>query len=135
MSEHEKIETAGRKKDEGNLLFKSGKYQRAGKKYDKVTSCLISLKFCFFDSHYLQILIIFNAMFCKLVLLLFFCHQAADYVSEVGNFADEDQRMVKALQVSCWLNGAACCLKLDDFHGAIRLCSKVKKEGGRRRHL
>lgn len=27
---------AGRKKEEGNLLFKSGKYQRAAKKYDKV---------------------------------------------------------------------------------------------------
>jgi hypothetical protein len=27
---------AGRKKEEGNLLFKSGKYQRASKKYDKV---------------------------------------------------------------------------------------------------
>lgn len=27
---------AGKKKEEGNLLFKGGKYQRAGKKYEKV---------------------------------------------------------------------------------------------------
>ncbi|XP_015900479.1 peptidyl-prolyl cis-trans isomerase FKBP62 isoform X1 [Ziziphus jujuba] len=35
LSNHEKIEAAERKKEEGNLLFKSGKYQRAAKKYDK----------------------------------------------------------------------------------------------------
>ena len=28
---------AGRKKEEGNLLFKGDKYQRAAKKYEKVT--------------------------------------------------------------------------------------------------
>lgn len=37
LSNHEKIEAAERKKEQGNLLFTSGKYQRAGKKYDKVT--------------------------------------------------------------------------------------------------
>jgi FK506-binding protein 4/5 len=37
MSNSEKIEAATRKKEEGNLLFKTGKYQQAGKKYDKVT--------------------------------------------------------------------------------------------------
>lgn len=36
MNSQEKIEAAGRKKEDGNLLFKNGKYQRAGKKYDKV---------------------------------------------------------------------------------------------------
>ncbi|RVX22417.1 Peptidyl-prolyl cis-trans isomerase FKBP65 [Vitis vinifera] len=85
MSDQEKIETAGRKKEEGNLLFKSGKYQRARKKYDK----------------------------------------AADYVNECGIFGDGDHKVVKTLQVSCWLNGAACCLKLNNFRGAIKLCSKV----------
>lgn len=85
MSDQEKIETAGRKKEEGNLLFKSGKYQQARKKYDK----------------------------------------AADYVSECGIFGDGDHKVVETLQVSCWLNGAACCLKLNNFRGAIKLCSKV----------
>ncbi|GFZ10158.1 tetratricopeptide repeat (TPR)-like superfamily protein [Actinidia rufa] len=51
--------------------------------------------------------------------------KAADYVSEDATFGDDDQKLVKALRVSCWLNGAACSLKLNDFHEAIKLCSKV----------
>ncbi|KAK9270239.1 hypothetical protein L1049_025816 [Liquidambar formosana] len=85
VSNHEKIEAAGRKKEEGNILFKGGKYQRARKKYDK----------------------------------------AADYVSEDGSFGDNDQKLIKALRVSCWLNSAACSLKINDFSGAIELCSKA----------
>ncbi|KAJ0026022.1 hypothetical protein Pint_08628 [Pistacia integerrima] len=85
MTNQEKIEVAGRKKEEGNLLFKEGKYQRAGKKYDK----------------------------------------AADFVSEDESFVDDEQKFVKSLRISCWLNGAACSLKLNDFQEAIRLCSKV----------
>lgn len=52
-------------------------------------------------------------------------HQAADYVGEEEPFGDDKQKQVKALRVSCWLNGAACSLKLNDFQGAIKLCSKV----------
>lgn len=85
MNNQEKIEAAGRKKEEGNLLFKNGKYERAGKKYNK----------------------------------------AADCVSEDGSFVDDEQKLVKSLRVSCWLNSAACCLKLKDYQGAIELCSKV----------
>ncbi|PSR99922.1 Peptidyl-prolyl isomerase [Actinidia chinensis var. chinensis] len=51
--------------------------------------------------------------------------KAADYVSEDATFGDDNQKLVKALRVSCWLNGAACSLKLNDFHEAIKLCSKV----------
>lgn len=36
MSTPEKIEFAGKKKDEGNALFKTGKYERASKRYEKV---------------------------------------------------------------------------------------------------
>ncbi|KAB1203961.1 Peptidyl-prolyl cis-trans isomerase FKBP62 [Morella rubra] len=85
MSNSQKIEEARRRKEEGNLLFKNGKYQRAGKKYDK----------------------------------------AADYISDDEFFGDDEQKLAKQLQVSCWLNGAACSLKLNDFQGAIKLCSKV----------
>ncbi|KAL9450206.1 hypothetical protein AB3S75_012022 [Citrus x aurantiifolia] len=84
MNNQEKIEAAGRKKEEGNLLFKNGKYERAGKKYNK----------------------------------------AADCVNEDGSFVDDEQKLVKSLRVSCWLNSAACCLKLKDYQGAIELCSK-----------
>lgn len=36
MSTQEKIEAAGKKKEEGNVLFKAGKYVRASKRYEKV---------------------------------------------------------------------------------------------------
>ncbi|XP_058736849.1 peptidyl-prolyl cis-trans isomerase FKBP62-like [Vicia villosa] len=35
MSTEEKIEVAGKKKEEGNVLFKAGKYERASKRYEK----------------------------------------------------------------------------------------------------
>ncbi|KAH0988373.1 hypothetical protein GBA52_015550 [Prunus armeniaca] len=85
MINHERLETARRKKEEGNLLFKEGKYQKAGKKYDK----------------------------------------GADYVSEDGNFGDDESKLARELRLSFWLNGAACSLKLNDFQEAIKLCSKV----------
>ncbi|KAK9166010.1 hypothetical protein Scep_001201 [Stephania cephalantha] len=85
MNNHDKIEAAGKKKEQGNILFKAGNYQRAEKRYDK----------------------------------------AADYVMEDGNLEDEEQKLAKPLRVSCWLNHAACCLKLNKFHDAINLCSKV----------
>nr|XP_023878158.1 70 kDa peptidyl-prolyl isomerase-like [Quercus suber]POE78746.1 peptidyl-prolyl cis-trans isomerase fkbp65 [Quercus suber] len=85
MSNNEKIEAARMKKEEGNLLFKTGKYQRARKKYDK----------------------------------------AADFVNEDGSFENDEQKLAEQLRVSCWLNGAACSLKLRDFQGAIKLCSEV----------
>lgn len=85
MATNERIKAAGKKKEEGNVLFKNGKYQRAAKKYDK----------------------------------------AVDYVNEDGVFGDDDQKLIKSLRVSCWLNGAACSLKLNDYQEAIKLCSKV----------
>ncbi|KAK6939735.1 FKBP-type peptidyl-prolyl cis-trans isomerase domain [Dillenia turbinata] len=85
LSSKEKIEAAGKRKEEGNLLFKSAKYLRAQEKYDK----------------------------------------AADYVSEDGSFGDDDQKLAKALRISCWLNGAACSLKLNNYKEGISLCSKV----------
>ncbi|KAL2505699.1 Tetratricopeptide repeat (TPR)-like superfamily protein [Abeliophyllum distichum] len=51
--------------------------------------------------------------------------KAAEYVSEDVVFTDDDQKLVKTLRLSCWLNGAACSLKLNDFQEVIKLCSKV----------
>lgn len=42
MSDQERLEAATRKKEEGNLLFKNEKYQRAGKKYEKVSWLTVS---------------------------------------------------------------------------------------------
>lgn len=36
MNTPEKIEAAAKKKEEGNVLFKAGKYERASKRYEKV---------------------------------------------------------------------------------------------------
>jgi len=36
LNNEEKIEAAGKKKEEGNALFKLGKYARASKRYEKV---------------------------------------------------------------------------------------------------
>ena len=37
MNRSEKIEAAGKKKEEGNALFKAGKFERASKRYEKVS--------------------------------------------------------------------------------------------------
>ncbi|KAH9738758.1 peptidyl-prolyl cis-trans isomerase FKBP65 [Citrus sinensis] len=70
MDTHEKIEACERKKHDGNLLFRAGKYWRASKKYEKK-------------------------------------HQA------------------NGLRLSCYLNNAACKLKLEDYSEASSLCTKV----------
>ncbi|XP_042006210.1 peptidyl-prolyl cis-trans isomerase FKBP62-like isoform X2 [Salvia splendens] len=88
MSTPERIEAATRKKEEGNQLFKIGKYQRAAKKYEK----------------------------------------AVDYVSQDEPYTDGDEKIIKPLTISCWSNGAACCLKLNNFREAIDLCSKILNE-------
>ena len=36
MNTQEKIEAAGKKKEEGNALFKACRYERASKRYEKV---------------------------------------------------------------------------------------------------
>lgn len=41
MNTQEKIEAAGKKKEEGNALFKAGKYERASKRYEKVNSIVM----------------------------------------------------------------------------------------------
>lgn len=40
----EKIEAAAKKKDEGNVWFKAGKYARASKRYEKVKILSIRLE-------------------------------------------------------------------------------------------
>ncbi|KAK6259721.1 hypothetical protein SCA6_014195 [Theobroma cacao] len=40
INTQEKIEAAGKKKEEGNVLFKAGKYVRASKRYEKAFKCI-----------------------------------------------------------------------------------------------
>lgn len=47
MSTDEKIEAAGKKKEEGNVLFKAGKYARASKRYEKVSFAKNCLAFIY----------------------------------------------------------------------------------------
>jgi hypothetical protein len=52
MSTEEKIEAAAKKKEEGNVLFKAGKYARASKRYEKVfQKQYICLLFQVFNVH------------------------------------------------------------------------------------
>ncbi|KAF5962077.1 hypothetical protein HYC85_003286 [Camellia sinensis] len=44
MSTQEKVEAAGKKKEEGNALFKAGKYERASNRYEKLLFCEIDIK-------------------------------------------------------------------------------------------
>lgn len=43
MNTQEKIEAAAKKKEEGNALFKAGKYERASKRYVKVYMKILHL--------------------------------------------------------------------------------------------
>jgi hypothetical protein len=52
MNTAEKIEAAAKKKEEGNVLFKAGKYARASKRYEKVfQKQYICLLFQVFNVH------------------------------------------------------------------------------------
>lgn len=45
----EKIEAAGKKKEEGNAFFKAGKYLKAVKRYEKVRLQRLNLHISVFD--------------------------------------------------------------------------------------
>lgn len=51
--------------------------------------------------------------------------KAVNHINEDEPFEGGEEKLVRTLRVSCWLNHAACCLKLKDFQEAIKLCSKV----------
>ncbi|XP_038899656.1 peptidyl-prolyl cis-trans isomerase FKBP62-like [Benincasa hispida] len=75
MNNQEKVEAAGKKKEEGNVLFKSGKFARASKRYEK------AVKFIEYDSSFseeekkqakaLKVACNLNNAACKLKLKLY----------------------------------------------------------------
>ncbi|KAM1158323.1 hypothetical protein FF1_031723 [Malus domestica] len=96
MNTQEKIESAGKKKEEGNALFKAGKYERASKRYEK------AVRFIEYDSTFgdeekqqakaLKITCNLNDAACKLKLKDY--KQAEKLCTKV---LDLDSRNVKAL--------------------------------------
>ena len=51
--------------------------------------------------------------------------KAVEYIGDEESLSSDDQNLARSLRVSCWLNCAACGLKLKDFWGTITSCSKV----------
>ncbi|KAK8560735.1 hypothetical protein V6N13_026171 [Hibiscus sabdariffa] len=96
MNTQEKIEAAGKKKEEGNALFKAGKYLRASKRYEK------AVKFIDYDSSFgeeekkqaklLKVTCNLNNAACKLKLNDY--KQAAKLCTKV---LELDSKNVKAL--------------------------------------
>lgn len=113
MNTQEKIEAAGKKKEEGNLVFKAGKYARASKRYEKVSATL-RCKVFFWVGFVREF---WNAPDLEL--------QAAKYIDYDNSFSEEEKKQSKALKISCNLNNAACKLKLKEYKEAVKLCTKV----------
>ncbi|KAJ3688541.1 hypothetical protein LUZ61_017705 [Rhynchospora tenuis] len=122
LNNAEKIEAAGKKKDEGNALFKSGKYVKASKRYEKAA------KFIEFDSSFsdeekkesklLKISCNLNNAACKLKL--------KDY-KEAGKLCTKvlelDGRNVKALyrRAQAYINTADLDLAEIDIKKALEI--------------
>ncbi|XP_073062305.1 70 kDa peptidyl-prolyl isomerase-like [Primulina eburnea] len=85
MDIRERIIACGRKKNEGNLLFRDGKFELASRKYEEGSK-----------------LIEYN-----------------------HSFNHEEQQEANSLGVLCYLNNAACKLKLGEYVEVMRLCTKV----------
>lgn len=111
MNTQEKIEAAGKKKEEGNMLFKAGKYARASKRYERVRDLILvfAKKTCFGLD--------FNIKFWM---------QGVKYIEYDSTFDEEEKKKAKDLKVACNLNDAACKLKLKDYKEAAKLSTKVK---------
>lgn len=115
MNTEEKIEASGKKKEEGNALFKAGKYVRASKRYEKVKLLEVANT----DT----IILCFSVQ--EILTCILFCTQAAKYIEYDSSFSDEEKKQCKVLKVSCNLNNAACKLKLKEYKEAEKLCTKV----------
>ncbi|GFQ08011.1 peptidyl-prolyl cis-trans isomerase fkbp65 [Phtheirospermum japonicum] len=91
MDARERIAACETKKNDGNILFKAGKFQLASKKA----------------------LSIFNTL------------QASKCAEYSHSFTDYEKLQANTLRLSCYLNAAACKLKLGEYQHVSRLCTKV----------
>ncbi|GLT80553.1 hypothetical protein SLA2020_519870 [Shorea laevis] len=122
MNTQEKIEAAGKKKEEGNILFKAGKYERASKRYEK------AVKFIEYDSTFsdeekqqaklLKITCNLNNAACKLKLKDY--KQAEKLCTKV---LELDSRNVKALyrRVQAYINLVDLDLAEHDIKKALEI--------------
>ncbi|KAL7134272.1 hypothetical protein ABFS83_11G015500 [Erythranthe nasuta] len=85
MDPQERISECETNKNDGNILFKDGKFELASNKYDK----------------------------------------AAKYVEYNHSFSDEQKNQANSLRLSCYLNEAACKLKIGEYKEVTKLCTKV----------
>jgi len=120
MNTDEKIEAAGKKKEEGNVLFKAGKYAKASKRYEKVSFAKNS--WCLLNNWICEMLLLCST-YLNICWALF---QAVKYIEYDSSFSEEEKKQAKALKVACNLNNAACKLKLKDYKQAEKLCTKVR---------
>ncbi|CAA2935373.1 70 kDa peptidyl-prolyl isomerase-like [Olea europaea subsp. europaea] len=97
MEIQERMEACERKKHEGNILFKAEKFQLASKKYDK--ECDLR-KYSNTE-------------------------QNIEYIEYNHSFSAEEKLQANSLRISCYLNNAACKLKLEEYLEVSRLCTKV----------
>ncbi|MFS7989033.1 putative peptidylprolyl isomerase [Helianthus anomalus] len=109
LTTQEKIEASGRKKEEGNTLFKKQKYERASKRYEKALS-FIEYDSAFSDdekqrSKLLKVSCNLNNAACKLKLSDY--KQAVKLCTKV---LDADNKNVKALY-----RRAQACIQLVDL--------------------
>ncbi|KAL8162931.1 hypothetical protein V2J09_014420 [Rumex salicifolius] len=54
--------------------------------------------------------------------------EALKYLEFNHSFTDEEKSLAKNLEASCYLNNAACKLKLEEYNEVSRLCSKVLEQ-------
>lgn len=122
MNTEEKIEAAGRKKEEGNTLFKAGKYGKASKRYEK------AVKFIEYDSSFsdeekkqakaLKITCNLNEAACKLKMKAY--KEAEKLCTKV---LELDSRNVKALyrRSQAYMNQTDLDLAESDIKKALEI--------------
>nr|KYP57095.1 70 kDa peptidyl-prolyl isomerase [Cajanus cajan] len=94
LNSKEKIEVAGRKKEEGNVLFKDGNYQRVGKKYEKAAD-FVTKDGSFVDDEKKEAKAVLDVEFCNVKA---FYRRAQAYI-ETSDFLLADVEIKKALEV------------------------------------
>lgn len=72
MNNQEKIEAAGKKKEEGNVLFKAGKFARASKRYEKVIVLLAISNTSIFAISFFLWCLIFRISFIFIIYFLIY---------------------------------------------------------------